>query len=226
MQRNLSERGLDCCFARSDRQTAMVIHGSERGTATGLRLAGIGKLGTHAFLHTYRRWLDSVGTLVGVQQRLMRHSDIRTTMNIYGDAVTFLSSQRDQTPASGTGHNSVPDSISGWCQWRMYRRFDVQTLLAASSSTNYVDVVGCNLAANLRSFAVHRSRGHIRVNPARSAPQTHPPFSCEAQHRTWQRTGAMAMGGRTDLRLAESVSAAARSLTLSNTGLINRNFGC
>lgn len=34
------------------------------------------------------RWLDSVGTPVGVQQRLMRHSDIRTTMNIYGDAVT------------------------------------------------------------------------------------------------------------------------------------------
>jgi hypothetical protein len=32
--------------------------------------------------------LDSVGTPVGVQQRLMRHADIRTTMNIYGDAVT------------------------------------------------------------------------------------------------------------------------------------------
>ena len=38
--------------------------------------------------HTYRSWLDSVGTPVGVQQRLMRHADIRTTMNIYGDAVT------------------------------------------------------------------------------------------------------------------------------------------
>jgi integrase len=50
--------------------------------------AGIGKLGTHAFRHTYRTWLDSVGTPVGVQQRLMRHSDIRTTMNQYGDALT------------------------------------------------------------------------------------------------------------------------------------------
>jgi integrase len=29
-----------------------------------------------------------VSTPVGVQQRLMRHTDIRTTMNIYGDAVT------------------------------------------------------------------------------------------------------------------------------------------
>jgi integrase len=50
--------------------------------------AGIGKLGTHSLRHTYRSWLDSVGTPVGVQQKLMRHSDIRTTMNIYGDAAT------------------------------------------------------------------------------------------------------------------------------------------
>jgi integrase len=32
--------------------------------------------------------LDAVGTPVGVQQKLMRHADIRTTMNIYGDAAT------------------------------------------------------------------------------------------------------------------------------------------
>jgi integrase len=50
--------------------------------------AGIGRLGTHSLRHTYRTWLDSVGTPVGVQQRLMRHADIRTTMNVYGDAVT------------------------------------------------------------------------------------------------------------------------------------------
>ena len=35
-----------------------------------------------------RTWLDSVGTPVGVQKKLMRHADVRTTMNIYGDAVT------------------------------------------------------------------------------------------------------------------------------------------
>ncbi len=50
--------------------------------------AGIGGIGTHSLRHTYRSWLDSVGTPVGVQQKLMRHSDIRTTMNIYGDAVS------------------------------------------------------------------------------------------------------------------------------------------
>jgi integrase len=50
--------------------------------------AGIGHLGTHAFRHTYRSWLDAVGAPIAVQQKLMRHSDIRTTMNIYGDVVT------------------------------------------------------------------------------------------------------------------------------------------
>jgi integrase len=52
------------------------------------KAAGIGSLGTHSLRHTFRMWLDSVGTPVGVQQKLMRHADIRTTMNIYGDAVT------------------------------------------------------------------------------------------------------------------------------------------
>jgi integrase len=50
--------------------------------------AGIGKLGTHSFRHTYRSWLDAVGTPIAVQQKLMRHTDIRTTMNVYGDIVT------------------------------------------------------------------------------------------------------------------------------------------
>jgi DNA-binding response OmpR family regulator len=31
---------------------------------------------------------DAVGTPLAVQQKLMRHADIRTTMNIYGDVVT------------------------------------------------------------------------------------------------------------------------------------------
>ena len=38
--------------------------------------------------HTFRSWLDAVGTPVAVQQKAMRHADIRTTMNIYGDVVT------------------------------------------------------------------------------------------------------------------------------------------
>jgi integrase len=53
---------------------------------------GIGKLGTHT-RHTYRSWLDAVGAPIAVQQKLMRHGDIRTTMNTYGDVVTDEMSQ-------------------------------------------------------------------------------------------------------------------------------------
>jgi integrase len=48
--------------------------------------AGIGHISSHVFRHSHRSWLDSVGTRIGLQQRLMRHSDIRTTMNVYGTA--------------------------------------------------------------------------------------------------------------------------------------------
>jgi len=50
--------------------------------------AGLGGFGTHTLRHTYRYWLDAVGTTIAVQQKLMRHADIRTTMNVYGDVIT------------------------------------------------------------------------------------------------------------------------------------------
>jgi integrase len=59
-----------------------------RGFVNAGTCAGIGKLGTHSMRHTYRSWLDAVGTPIAVQQKLMRHADIRTTMNVYGDIVT------------------------------------------------------------------------------------------------------------------------------------------
>ena len=52
------------------------------------KASGIGDIGTHTFRHSFRMWIDAAGTTVGVQQKLMRHADIRTTMNIYGDAAT------------------------------------------------------------------------------------------------------------------------------------------
>jgi integrase len=52
------------------------------------REAGIPQFGTHTLRHTYRSWLDAVGAPIAVQQKLMRHTDIRTTMNVYGDVVT------------------------------------------------------------------------------------------------------------------------------------------
>ncbi len=56
--------------------------------AVASRAAGIEPVTTHCMRHTYRSWLDAVGTPIAVQQKLMRHADIRTTMNVYGDVVT------------------------------------------------------------------------------------------------------------------------------------------
>ncbi|HMH15291.1 MAG TPA: site-specific integrase [Edaphobacter sp.] len=44
-------------------------------------------VGWHTFRHTYRSWLDDTGAPVGVQQKLMRHAQVSTTMNIYGNAL-------------------------------------------------------------------------------------------------------------------------------------------
>jgi integrase len=52
------------------------------------RRAGLPQFGTHTLRHTYRSWLDAAGAPIAVQQKLMRHADILTTMNIYGDVVT------------------------------------------------------------------------------------------------------------------------------------------
>ena len=46
-----------------------------------------GSIGWHTFRHTYRSWLDDTGAPVGVQQKLMRHAQISTTMNVYGNAL-------------------------------------------------------------------------------------------------------------------------------------------
>jgi integrase len=68
--------------------------------------AGIGGFGTHALRHTFRSWLDAVGTTVAVQQKLMRHSDVRTTMNVYGDVVTDEMSQA-ATKVAGLALNGL-----------------------------------------------------------------------------------------------------------------------
>ena len=47
---------------------------------------GLSGIGWHTFRHTYRSLLDETGAPVGVQQKLMRHSNVATTMNVYGNA--------------------------------------------------------------------------------------------------------------------------------------------
>jgi integrase len=62
--------------------------GTRTEIARAAKAAGLGHISTHSFRHTYRSWLDAVKTPIAVQQKMMRHTDIRTTMNVYGDVVT------------------------------------------------------------------------------------------------------------------------------------------
>jgi len=48
---------------------------------------GIGRIGWHTFRHSHSTLLHALGVDLKVQQVLLRHADIRTTMNIYTDAV-------------------------------------------------------------------------------------------------------------------------------------------
>jgi len=58
-------------------------HHDERWAVAG----SFGRVGWHTFRHTYRSWLDATGAPLGVQQKLMRHAQISTTMNVYGNAL-------------------------------------------------------------------------------------------------------------------------------------------
>jgi integrase len=66
-------------LAPLERTTSLAVAAGEK--------VGAGRLGWHAFRHTYSSLLNEHGTDVKVQQELLRHADIRTTMNIYTRAV-------------------------------------------------------------------------------------------------------------------------------------------
>jgi integrase len=53
----------------------------------GLKLFGMDGIGWHTFRHTYSSLLRQLGVDLKVQQELLRHADIRTTINIYTQAV-------------------------------------------------------------------------------------------------------------------------------------------
>ena len=48
---------------------------------------GIGRIGWHTFRHSHSTLLHALGVDLKVQQELLRHADIRTTLNIYMQAV-------------------------------------------------------------------------------------------------------------------------------------------
>lgn len=51
-----------------------------------MRLGLLFPIFSTAVLNGYRSLLDETGASVGVQQKLMRHSNVATTMNVYGNA--------------------------------------------------------------------------------------------------------------------------------------------
>ena len=74
---------LDIRQSRADRSLASLLPvGYERLSGLELRSSE-----THSLRHNYRSWLDAAETPIVVQQKLRRHSDIRTTLNVYGDVV-------------------------------------------------------------------------------------------------------------------------------------------
>lgn len=60
----------------------------QRRIRSAAKRAGLGAgIGWHTFRHTYRSLLDESGAPMKVQQELMRHASIQTTMNVYGAAM-------------------------------------------------------------------------------------------------------------------------------------------
>jgi integrase len=58
------------------------------GRRVGLHGKGVPvAIGWHCFRHTYRSLLDATGAPIGVQQKLMRHAQVSTTMDVYGNAL-------------------------------------------------------------------------------------------------------------------------------------------
>ena len=73
--------------ADAERQAAADSRGAQEAAGK------YASIGWHTFRHTYRSWLDETGAPMKVQQELMRHASIQTTMNVYGQAMS--SSKRE-----------------------------------------------------------------------------------------------------------------------------------
>ena len=69
--------------------------------------AGIqGKVGWHTFRHSYRAWLKRASAPVEVQKELMRHSNLKTTFEIYG-------LEPDVTPQNRAANSGVVKLLLG-----------------------------------------------------------------------------------------------------------------
>jgi integrase len=72
-------------FGQKPLRSTAILHNYLKPAA---RRVGLGLLGWHTFRRTFSTLLRSNGEDIKVQQELMRHADIRTTMNLYTQAVS------------------------------------------------------------------------------------------------------------------------------------------
>lgn len=86
-KRSLHRRSEDWVFGNlegSPRWQESILHRQLRPATLG---AGLGKIGWHTFRHSYSTLLRSLRVDLKVQQELLRHSTIQSTMNIYTRAM-------------------------------------------------------------------------------------------------------------------------------------------
>ena len=86
------------------RWQGMILKQHIQPAATAAEISG--KVGWHTFRHSYRAWLKRAGTPVEVQKELMRHSNIKTTLEIYG-------LEPDVTPANREANAGVVKLLMG-----------------------------------------------------------------------------------------------------------------
>jgi integrase len=82
----------DWVFASAQKAGELPLRPSsllEKHIKPAARKVGLGgDIGWHTFRHTYSSMLRQLGVDLKVQQELLRHADIRTTMNVYTQAVS------------------------------------------------------------------------------------------------------------------------------------------
>ena len=86
-QRSLHREPFDWVFANrkgKPRWQESILHRQIKPAAV---RAGIGKIGWHTFRHSYSCLLRRVGADIKIQQELLRHSTIQSTMNVYTRAM-------------------------------------------------------------------------------------------------------------------------------------------
>jgi integrase len=73
---------------------------------------GVAGLGWHTFRHTYRSLLDETGAPIGVQQKLMRHSNVATTMNVYGNSTLKAKQQANSKVVQMVIRQEQPKAVA------------------------------------------------------------------------------------------------------------------